>query len=457
MMSSLTHRPCVVYALIGLILLSWLGGLFMQNYSHLTLKQMYYHFLPTTAMWTHYFHAIHADHVRSNFQTALPCLFNNASIDISTRKIISSTHQSLGCFAATTQFSLATPEVESTEGLDTPNQLRKHHHPPTASTLCSAGYASTYYLVGNVEGLPLNSRSHLGNFFHFLVEYAGRIHVALIETGITVERVHLLVESNHVFPPEQFVPILAASLGWDMSTKYSTMYEYIDQTNVVCATQLVVGWPTWRMWWILPNQQRWMDPSFAHGWDSMRLHLWRMLGLSLAEAERKQRHSCLSKNTNDNSMLNVVYWSRGFGARSVVNRDELAKTMATTFSNFQLVDPMPLAIPEQLAIVSKADILVGPHGAGLSWIVAMRPQTAMVELTPLLHMRNELYKNVGQITGNRYYRHVPCDGYNISSTDPGLSGDLANRHKNHRLKCDPQSVLQATLDVKRDMLCRTKV
>ena len=156
-------------------------------------------------------------------------------------------------------------------------------------------------------------------------------------------------------------------------------------------------------------------------------------------------------------MLNVVYWSRGFGARSVVNRDELAKTMATTFSNFQLVDPMPLAIPEQLAIVSKADILVGPHGAGLSWIVAMRPQTAMVELTPLLHMRNELYKNVGQITGNRYYRHVPCDGYNISSTDPGLSGDLATRHKNHRLKCDPQSVLQATLDVKRDMLCRTKV
>jgi hypothetical protein len=413
---------------------------------------MYYHFLPSAALWTHYIHEIVT--TDQKFQSALPCLFINASVDFSTGKITSSSsHQSLGCFKATTRFSLDTNTELTADGINSPNQIRGKHRFNNGDSSCQlAGYSGTYYLLGNKNGLPLNSRSHLGNFYHFLVEYAGRIHVALIEAGITVENVQLLVESAHVLPPDKFVQILATSLGWEVSTSYTTLYKYIDQTSV-CANQLVVGWPTWNIWWHLPNQQRWMDPSFAHGWDSLRLHLWRMLGLSLIEAEQKQRHSCVSNTTAAKSFLNVVYWSRGFGKRSVVNRNELADTLSRTFPNFKLVDPMPLTIAEQLAIVSTADVLVGPHGAGLSWTAAMRPQTAIVELTPLLFMRYELFKNVGKITGDRYYRHVPCDGFNISSTDPGLKGNLATRHKDHRMKCDPRSVLQATLDVQGDMLC----
>jgi len=413
--------------------------------NNLQLSHLYFGVLPSVAMWTY-----HQKQVLTHDNTKLrptPCLFHNVSLKWTSQIAGQLQHRCKDhVFRNTLRGDKRGVADERTELTEHPNHMKR----AAAADMCTT-YSTTYYLYSNVNALP---SSHLKNFYHLVVEYAGRVHIALQETEKHQWPVKMLVEPGQIFPPEKFRAILSASLGWPTSSySYADMYTIMTSHSVLCASELVVGLPTSEIWWYKPNQQRRNDLPFAYGWDKMRLHLWKIIGISMAQAEKKE-HSNELKSITGVSSLKVVYWSRGSGTRSVVNRNHLVESVSVDFPNFLLVDlsSKAMSLKEQLRIIYLTDILVGPHGAGLTWILAMRPQTALVELTSNLYLRYELFHNLGTVSGSHYYYWVGCNAYDVDKTDPGWGGNMAERHKNHRLTCDPQKVLKAVRKASSDVL-----
>ena len=74
-----------------------------------------------------------------------------------------------------------------------------------------------------------------------------------------------------------------------------------------------------------------------------------------------------------------LFVSRGSAAsRRVVNEAELEPVLAE--HGFEVVDPAGMSIAEQVALFSRASVVVGPHGAGLTNLLFSPPGTRVVEI-----------------------------------------------------------------------------
>jgi capsular polysaccharide biosynthesis protein len=69
---------------------------------------------------------------------------------------------------------------------------------------------------------------------------------------------------------------------------------------------------------------------------------------------------------------------RGAASRRLVNEDDLVQALGRL--GFAAVKLEALSVDEQIALFSNADIVVGPHGAGLCNIVFAKPGCRLVEL-----------------------------------------------------------------------------
>lgn len=72
-----------------------------------------------------------------------------------------------------------------------------------------------------------------------------------------------------------------------------------------------------------------------------------------------------------------IYIQRLTG-RKVINEDELLDYLKPL--NFEVVNPEKLSVAEQAEIFGSADIVIGPHGAGLTNIVFCKPGTMVIDL-----------------------------------------------------------------------------
>ena len=74
-----------------------------------------------------------------------------------------------------------------------------------------------------------------------------------------------------------------------------------------------------------------------------------------------------------------LFVSRGSAAsRRVVNEAEIEPLLAAR--GFELVDPAGMSIAEQVALFSRASVVAGPHGAGLTNLLFSAPGTRVVEI-----------------------------------------------------------------------------
>jgi hypothetical protein len=84
-----------------------------------------------------------------------------------------------------------------------------------------------------------------------------------------------------------------------------------------------------------------------------------------------------------------IYISRGDAAhRGVTNEREVEKLLASY--GFRTIVPGAMTVAEQIRAFAAADIVVGPHGAGLTNLLFCRPGTRVLELFPPNYV-NPLY------------------------------------------------------------------
>ena len=94
----------------------------------------------------------------------------------------------------------------------------------------------------------------------------------------------------------------------------------------------------------------------------------------------------------------LVVIKRSGGSRQITNTDELITAIKNTQEFIQLKEHSgDLPLVEQLAMFASASVVIGPHGAGLSNMVAMKPDGVVVELqvVPANHCYLFLAFNLG--------------------------------------------------------------
>ena len=96
------------------------------------------------------------------------------------------------------------------------------------------------------------------------------------------------------------------------------------------------------------------------------------------------RHDYIAHPRNPNGQI----------ARKIKNEKELVRTMKEKYPNYIINDIQPdlYSVPDQLEYVTKTDILIGMHGAGLSLTLFLPNHAALIEMFPkyssqLLHFR----------------------------------------------------------------------
>jgi len=70
---------------------------------------------------------------------------------------------------------------------------------------------------------------------------------------------------------------------------------------------------------------------------------------------------------------------------------------------FDLICLETLPLREQLAVMSEAEVIAGPHGAGLAWTLASRPGGMLFELASPEHVHND-YRALAHVGGWTYGR-----------------------------------------------------
>lgn len=83
-------------------------------------------------------------------------------------------------------------------------------------------------------------------------------------------------------------------------------------------------------------------------------------------------------------------------------RNEAAVIQEVERRGFEVVTPGSLPLAEQIALFRGANLVVGPHGAGLTNIVFCEPGTIVYELLPT-HFRNACFCNLATIAGLPYW------------------------------------------------------
>ncbi|WP_259065421.1 glycosyltransferase family 61 protein [Mucilaginibacter sp. X4EP1] len=80
----------------------------------------------------------------------------------------------------------------------------------------------------------------------------------------------------------------------------------------------------------------------------------------------------------ENAGASAKIYIQRLSGRKVINEEELLDYLRVL--NFKVINPEKLSVAEQAGIFSNADMVIGPHGAGLTNIVFCKPGTIVVDL-----------------------------------------------------------------------------
>lgn len=134
------------------------------------------------------------------------------------------------------------------------------------------------------------------------------------------------------------------------------------------------------------------------------------------------RKTFLTEQSGTNERPLRLYISRTEApSRRILNEDSVLAQLA--YHNFQVIKPEHLSIAEQALLFSSAEIVIAPHGAGLTNLVFCSPGTTVIEffspryvnvcywaLSNLLDLQYYYLLGIGEIPPEYYDPHdVGCD------------------------------------------------
>jgi hypothetical protein len=120
----------------------------------------------------------------------------------------------------------------------------------------------------------------------------------------------------------------------------------------------------------------------------------------------------------------MLFVQREAGSRVITNFNQSLALLRAEFPGFDVRPAVfeRMAIPDQIAMVHSAEVLIGAHGSGLANLAWMRPGTTLVEIFPLHFECRDWYQRAAVVSAVRYARYVPAD----ASESPGASEAARN-------------------------------
>ena len=114
------------------------------------------------------------------------------------------------------------------------------------------------------------------------------------------------------------------------------------------------------------------------------------------------RDTFLSRITSDQTNLEKIYISRAKAkSRQLINELEVSKLLET--KGFKTVFLEELSVLEQVAIFASAEVIVAPHGSGLTNLVFCSPNTKIIELFSPNYVRTDYWMISQQLELEHYY------------------------------------------------------
>ena len=209
-------------------------------------------------------------------------------------------------------------------------------------------------------------------YYHWLLDTVPGLEV-LDAAGVSFENIDHFYFSNYC---QNFQSETLSNYGIDSTKVFSTftdvkhskeniLHAKIDKLLIPRFRDLEGGWPNQ---WIAPNLQSRFDVS--RYWNDA----------STSSENRK------------------IYITRGTSRRRVINEEELLPFLAN--EGFQLVDMNKLSLLDQIETVARADVICGPHGAGLATAIFARPGATLIEFCGAYLTRH--FRITAEIAGLNY-------------------------------------------------------
>jgi hypothetical protein len=106
-----------------------------------------------------------------------------------------------------------------------------------------------------------------------------------------------------------------------------------------------------------------------------------------------------------NNAADPALWTSGKQRRSISNHSDLAAALTATFGErFKNISLERMSIYYQYVLFNTADIVIAQHGGGLSNIVFMRPEAAVIEFSPPWGRDSNHFLNLAAFMGVEYTR-----------------------------------------------------
>ncbi|MGL4378867.1 MAG: tetratricopeptide repeat protein, partial [Microcoleaceae cyanobacterium] len=180
------------------------------------------------------------------------------------------------------------------------------------------------------------------NYYHWMIDLISRFAL-LIHSGIPLELIDKFVVNTHVLPYQQETLQL---LGIPPNKIIQS-----SQTNHFLATRLIV-----------PSPLRLED---------FRSSQWVCSFL--------KSQFCLPQFRENSPYAKRIYISRSHASyRKIINEEEMMTFLAKY--GFQKVTFESMSFAEQVACMAVAEVVIAPHGAGLTNLVFCAPQTKVIEI-----------------------------------------------------------------------------
>ncbi|MGL6135708.1 MAG: glycosyltransferase family 61 protein, partial [Planktothrix sp.] len=124
-----------------------------------------------------------------------------------------------------------------------------------------------------------------------------------------------------------------------------------------------------------------------------------------------KRNFLTSESLANSPKFKRIYITRNSAkSRRILNEDELLAVLQPL--GFQSIQLESMSVLEQAALFSQAEIIIGPHGSGLTNLVFCQPQTQVIELFSPNYVYH-CYWWISNLVGldYSYYIGETCAGY----------------------------------------------
>ena len=131
---------------------------------------------------------------------------------------------------------------------------------------------------------------------------------------------------------------------------------------------------------------------------------------------RAKVRSILCHGIDDSSILNsIVYVSRNGGSRGVSNEGQLLELLENIGGSVTVVRLEEENLEQQANVFCNAQFVIGPHGAGFTWLIAAPSNAVFVEIFPY-GWADPCYRNIGVLSGVTYfsYQNTVLEWHDIS-------------------------------------------